>query len=128
MQRTPFVVVLILCTVKTLAASPARRVEIVAAVPPVAQVDAPHAIALAPGETRTVAVRVACNQSWLVTLHSDNPLVRSVGRRAGKPGGMTATGHDFTVTLTCAATAPGPQYAQLATQVVTGALVAGVAN
>jgi hypothetical protein len=120
--------VLILCTAKALSSAPARRVEIVAAVPLVARIEAPSEIALAPGETRTVTIRVACNQSWLVTLHTDNPHIRPSSRRVGSPGGMSAAGHDFTMLLTCSATAPGPQHAHLATQLVSGSIVAGLTN
>jgi hypothetical protein len=128
MPRHLFFILTGLCAGAGLVAAPARRVEIVAAVPPVTQVDAPGEIDLAPGETRVVHVRVACNQSWLVSLRTDNPHIRPVGRRVGAPGGMSAAGHDFTVQLACSPNAPGPQSAQLAAQIITGPFVAGLAN
>lgn len=128
MQRNLLFVLVGVCAGTGLVAAPARRVEVIAAVPLVAQVDAPREIALAPGETRTVHVRVACNQSWLVSLQADNPHIRPSGRRVGAPGGMNAAGHDFTVQLSCSPNAPGPQSAQLAAQIITGSFVAGLGN
>ena len=109
-----------------LLAGASRRVEVVSTVPLVSQVDHPGEVQLAPGESREVTVRVACNQPWLITVQVDNPSISSSGRQIGSAGGMSASGHTFAVTLSCAADAAGPQHATFVTQLISGPLVAGL--
>lgn len=110
-----------------ISAEAARRIHLVAEVPLVAQVETPAAFELAPGETRSLTVRVACNQPWLLVVLAGNPLVHTAGRHAGPAGGMAAAGNTFTVTVSCDPAATGPQKVALATQLVSGPLVAGLA-
>ena len=125
MPKKTSIVVLLLAP-SALYAAAARRVDIVAQVPMVAQVESPAALELAPGETRSVTLRVACNQPWLLSVRTDNPMIRSTSRHCGSAGGMAASGHTFTIELTCAPEANGPQRTTLATQLISGPLVAGL--
>jgi hypothetical protein len=101
-------------------------VDLVAQVPIVAQVEAPGMLELFPGETRVVTLRVACNQPWLLSVHSENPQIKSIGRHVGCPGGMAAAGNSVTVVLTCSPEADGPQRTTLSTRLVSGPLVAAL--
>ena len=125
MKKKALIVPLILAPTLLLAAE-VRRVNVVAMVPLVTQIECPARHELSPGETREVTVRVACNQSWLLAVLSDNPLVQTTGPHKGAAGGMDAAGNTFTVTLTCAGAAVGQQRTNLATQLVSGPLVAGL--
>jgi hypothetical protein len=125
MQGRNFIVILLFAPTVLLAEA-TRRVEIVAQVPLVAQVDSPGEMDLSPGETRLVTIRVACNQPWLLSVQTDNPQVATSARHVGAAGGMSASGHTFTVSLTCAAGANGPQHAALVTRLMSGAIVAGL--
>lgn len=116
--------VLFLLAPGVLLAGATRRVDVAAQVPVVAQVESPSTLELAPGETRMVTIRVACNQPWLLTLQTDNPQIRTARRYAGSAGGMAAAGNTFAITLTCAPEALGLQRTTLATRLVTGPLVA----
>ena len=107
-------------------ATTTRRVEVTTVVPLIAEVESPGEVELAPGETRTVTLRVACNLPWLLAVQTDNSRITSSDRHTGSAGGMTAAGHTFTVTLTCAADADGPQRTALVTQLISGPLVAGL--
>jgi hypothetical protein len=109
-----------------LLAGASRRLEVVSTVPLVSQVEHPGEVQLAPGETCTVTLRVACNQPWLLAVQTDNPRITPSGRHTGSAGGMMAAGHTFAVTLTCAADAAGPQRTALVTQLISGPLVAGL--
>jgi hypothetical protein len=109
-----------------LLAATTRRVEVTTVVPLIAEVESPGEVELAPGETRTVTLRVACNLPWLLAVQTDNPRITPSGHHTGSAGGMTAVGHTFVVTLTCAADADGPQRTALVTQLVSGPLVAGL--
>ncbi len=109
-----------------LLAETTRKIEIVAQVPVVAQVDSPSELDLAPGETRTVTVRVACNQPWLLTVQAENPQIMASARHVGAAGGMSSSGHTFVVSLTCSADARGPQHTKLFTRLMSGPLVAGL--
>jgi hypothetical protein len=111
-----------------LLASEVRRVNVAAMIPPVTQIECPAWHELSPGESREVTVRVACNQSWHLAVLSDNPLVQTTGPHKGAAGGMDAAGNTFTVTLTCADAAVGRQSTNLATQLVSGPLVAGLGH
>ncbi len=121
------IVFVLLLAPTLLQAESAHKIKVVAEVPLVAQVDSPPSVVgLAPGETRLVTIRVACNQAWLLEVQTDNPQVRVEGRFAGHAGGMAAPGHTFTVALSCAAGAAGPQVAQLTTRLASGPLAAGL--
>jgi hypothetical protein len=126
MGRFKAVIVFVLLAPGVLLATPVRRVEVVASVPLVAHVEAPGALILAPGETRRVTLRVACNQPWLLNVSSGNPQVRASGHQVGTAGGMAAAGHTCTFILSCAPDARGPQRATLATELISGPLVAGL--
>jgi hypothetical protein len=127
MPAKPIVVVLLIAPT-VLLATPAKKVEVVADVPLVAQVDSPATVELLPGETRLVTLRIACNQPWLVAVQTDNPQIRATGQHAGNAGGMAARGHTFLVTLTCSPDAVGPQRTTLATRLVSGPLAAGLTH
>jgi len=125
MQVKPMVVFLLLFPA-ALWAEASRRIEIVAEVPPISQVESPGVVELMPGESRRVWIRVASNQAWLLSVQSDNPLIRCVGRQAGSAGGMGAPGPTCEVLLTCSADARGPQAARLSSQLITGPFVGGL--
>ncbi len=59
-------------------------------------------------------------------VRTDNPRITHSGCHSGSAGGMTATGHTFAVTLTCAADADGPERIAAVTQLISGPLVAGL--
>ena len=125
MTGRKFIVILV-CAPAVLLAEATRKVEIVAQVPLVAQVDSPGELDLSPGETRLVTIRVACNQPWLLSVQTDNPQVATSARHVGTAGGLSASGHTFVVSLTCAAGANGPQHAAVVTRLMSGAIVSGV--
>ena len=125
-MRVKKTVVIMLLAPTVLLAVPTRKVEIVAQVPLVAQVDSPSELDLAPGETRLVRIRVACNQAWLLTVRTDNPQIASSARHVGAAGGMTAPGHTFDMSLTCSHDAKGLQHAVLITQLMSGPIVVGL--
>ena len=107
-------------------ADASRRVDVVLEVPVVAQVDGPAAVRLEPGESRSLTMRVACNQPWLLNVQTDNPLIQVTSRHKGRAGGMGAPGNTFSITLTCAAAAAGSQVTQLTTRLASGPLAAGL--
>ena len=126
MPRKRLIAVPLLLAPSLLLAAESRRVEVVAQVALVTQIECPAMLELAPGETRQVIVRVACNQPWLLAVQTDNALVHSAGHHTGSAGGLAATSHTFVVTLTCSPDADGPQRTALVTQLVSGPLVAGL--
>jgi hypothetical protein len=92
----------------------------------ISQIEVPAAIDMAPGETRAVTIRVACNQAWLLNVQTDNPQIRMTGRYFGTPGGTGATGHVFEITLTCAPGSKGPQHTTLAARLVPNTPIAAL--
>jgi hypothetical protein len=128
MLKKKAIIVPLLIAPTLLLAAEARRVNVAALVPPVTQIECPVCHELSPGEIREVTVRVASNQPWHLAIFSDNPLVQTTGPHKGTAGGMRAAGNTFTVTLTCAEAAVGPQRTNLATQLVRGPLVASLSR
>jgi len=118
-----FLLVLLGLTPAALLAANARPVNLVGQVPLLARVECPPIVELAPGETRIVIIRVACNQPWLFDVQTDNPQVRASGRYAGSAGGMEAPGHTLSIILTRAPGAVGPQRTTLITRLVSGSMV-----
>ena len=128
-MRCMFVKIIVVGAIVTpsvLLADASRRVDVVIEVPLVAQVDGPAAVRLEPGESRRFAMRVACNQPWLLSVQTDNPLIQVAGRHKGHAGGMNAPGNTFWVTLKCSPAAEGAQQTQLTTRLASGPLAAGL--
>jgi hypothetical protein len=113
---------------RVLDAAAVQKVDVKAQVPLVAKIECPSSLELAPGETRRMTVRVACNQSWLLAVASDNPFIRATGRYTGRAGGMASKGNSFEVTMICSPEATGRQSTELSARLVSGPLVAGLSR
>lgn len=83
-------------------AAKSAPVQVQAKVGVTAKASGPASIELAPGESRTVTVRIATNIPWRLAVATDNPAIRAVSSETtGRPGGYSAPGNTLQIEFSC---------------------------